>query len=178
MFLQLIEAFEKGFQTEDQLKAVMLGFDGKREQSKDRESLKKYIKKKVVESENPDNPLFLLNHIRQGRQQLVSIPFNLSGDRNIDGVVRLRILEDKIINIALNASIDGVESWGFIITPYKSSYGMKIFCKEPKKIRESESFSKFVKKLQNLQVKIDDNLKDITFYNYYDSSNTDLDVFA
>ena len=175
----LLDAMGKGFKTEIQLEALSSSFDGKREHGGSREKLKKYLRKKITESDNSRNPLFLFNRIKNRNDHWIVIPFNISGQKSIDGAVRLRITGEKVANIAVDAVREGgADEWAFFIQPENSCYNMKIYCMEPEKLKESQSFAEFAKKLQNLRVKIDDNVRDIASYNGYNDKITDLDVMA
>ena len=174
----LLEAFDRGFKTEDQLDSLTGSFQhggrrGKRENS--RENLNQYFKDKVENAENADNALFVYNRIKNRKDHSVCIPFNME-DYNIEGAVNIRILEDKILNIFVNAVKGDSDEWVFYVSPLKSGYSMKVYSRFPEKLKESESFNEFRKKLQNLRVKIDDNVKDIAFFNGYNDTNADLDV--
>ena len=174
----LLKALDKGFKTEIQLTELSGSLDGKRERGGSREKLKKYIRKKIAETENSGNPLFLYNRIKKGADHWIVIPFNLSDQENTDGIIRLRIKGEDIKDIAVNAVKGESDEWAFFVRPDKSSFRMKIYCREPEKLKESKSFAEFAKKLQNLRVKIDDNVRDIALYNGYDDKITDLDVMA
>ncbi len=172
----LIDAFDKGFRSEIQLGELCGSFDGRREKNNSRGKMKEYLKKQVSEAENSRSALFLYNHLKTGKDHWVVVPYNIAGKENIEGAVRLRISGGGIKNIIVNAVKGESDEWGFFITAENKSYNMRIYCSEPEKIKESESFGEFRKKLQNLRVKIDDNVKDIAYFSGFGEENTDLDI--
>ncbi len=144
----LLEALDKGFKTEEQIESLTGSFQhgekrGKR--GKSGENLHKYFKNRVENAENTDNPLFVYNHIKNRKDHTVCIPFAITGD-DIEGAVNIRILEDRIINIYLNAVKADSDEWVFYISPLKSGYRMKVYSRFPEKLKESESFNEISKK--------------------------------
>ena len=174
----LLDALDKGFKTDVQLSGLSGSLDGKRERGGSREKLKRYIKKKIQETENSRDYIFLYNRIKNRKDHCIVIPFNIKASEKIDGIIRLRISGEDITDIAVDAVKGESDEWAFFVKPVKSSFRMKIYCQKPEKLKESKSFEEFAKKLQNLRVKIDDNVRDIALYNGYDDKNTNLDVMA
>ena len=175
----LIDALDKGFKTEIQLAELSGSFEGKKGNSGGREKLKKYLRKKIAESDSSRNPLFLFNRLKNRNDHWIVIPFNISGREAVDGAVRIRIAGEKVLNVAVDAVKEGGDDeWAFFVRPENEGFRMRIYSRNPEKLKESESFTEFVKKLQNLRVKIDDNVRDIAFYNGYNDEITELDVMA
>ena len=173
----LLDAADKGFSSDGPLSSLSGSLDSRQEKGGSRRKLKKYFKKKVEEAESSESPLFLYNHLKNRKDSWSLFPFNLEGAVKAEGAVCFRISDKKILNIMVNAVCSSGSEWVFFITPVKSSYRMKIFCSEAEKAGESESFIKFRKKLQNLRVEIDDNIRDIVYFSAYDEENDiDLDV--
>ena len=176
----LLSALDKGMKSEEQLLALCGdrgGGSGRQKGGKKKgEDLKKHIKKTVSEAEKGESPLFLYNHIRKNTEHWAVFPFNISADQAVTGAVRVRISGSRVMNIAVDVLKGESEEWAFYITPENDGYKMKIYSSSSRKLNSSESFMKFSKKLQNLRVKIDDNVRDIAFYNGFDDNSFDLDV--
>ncbi len=176
----LLSALDKGIKSEEQLLALCGdrgGGSGRQKDGKKKgEDLKKHIKKTVSEAEKGESPLFLYNHIRKNTEHWAVFPFNISADQSVTGAVRIRISGSRVMNIAVDVLKGESEEWAFYITPENDGYKMKIYSSSSRKLNSSESFMKFSKKLQNLRVKIDDNVRDIAFYNGFDDNSFDLDV--
>lgn len=167
----LIEALGKGFRTEEQLLELSLDLDGKNRKDRKKDGFKEKVKKRIKEAEKSENVLFLYNHLKVDKNNWVVFPFNFEEDLNLSGVIKMLINNDSVHAIMLNADADGRE-WGFYITSINSGYRMKIYCENPDNVKTSESFMKFRKKLQNLRVQIDDNVRDIVCFNGFNDENS------
>ncbi len=177
----LAEALKKGFKSESLLVELLDDLSGdaeKRDKGRSgREKMKKQIMEEIEKAEKTENTLFLFNHLKVSDDEWMYFPFSISDKGDLlDGTVRIRLIHDEIKNIAVAAE-HGTREWIFYITVLNEGYRLKLYCSNPFKIDSSKGFMKFRKKLQNLGVKIDDNVVDINNFNGFDDENIlDLDV--
>jgi len=192
------EAYLKGFKTESSistfLSAVSEGSDQKRggghgrgrgreKDDKNREILIEDMISSVSDTEKKENALFTFNHLKADKSRhWIIIPFQTGDDKNIiKGSLRLKtadsVIEEMVINAEKNSSV-----WFFHITEMtKSLRYMKIYCdKNGAAALKDKNFAIFMKKLQNLGVKIDDNIYDLDTFSGFSvidsASGIDLKV--
>jgi hypothetical protein len=164
-----LEALGKGFRTEEQLLALSSDLEGKNRKEGKQKGFKEKVKKRIKEAEKSENALFLFNHLKVNKENWIVFPFNF--EENLSGVMKLLIYNDSVHDIMINANAAGRE-WGFYISVENSGFRMKIYCENPDNVKTSESFVKFRKKLQNLRVRIDDNVRDIVYFNGFNDKNS------
>lgn len=122
----------------------------------------------AVDSAESENSLvYLFNHIRVSEKHWVFVPFNTGQEKNkIKGSLRLCFVRENIAEIVIHAEKKGFE-WFFHLSSLDvQEKKLRVFAnRKGKAVLEGKKFALFAKKLQNLGVKIDDNIYDVGTFN-------------
>ncbi len=178
------EAWNKGFRNESSISSLLNavsgaggeGTDGGKGSGKEKNRDKSGgsseddaaadIVKAVADVENRNDSLFVFNHITLPDRHWIIIPYRTGEGKNIvKGTIRLKSvnmsLSDMVVHAEKNDSI-----WFFSLSEI-SGQGRKLKIYANKKglsDTKDKNFAIFIKKLQNLGLKIDDNVYELNAF--------------
>ena len=177
------EAYLKGFKNEAAISAFLAAVSpdqeknqgGQKHSRKNKEDIKQVLSKAVSDSEKEDSALFVFNHLPLSDKNWIIIPFNID---DIKGDIRLKTAENLLKNLIIHIEKKDFK-WFFELSDLnKPEKTVKIYAnKEGILACQGKNFSHFKKKLQNIGVKIDDNIYDIHMFNGFSKVNScDIDL--
>ena len=180
------EAYLKGFKNESAISVFLSAITPDQEKNQDNQKQRKKKKKEEIDeikevlskavsvSDQEENPVFIFNHLPLLDKNWMIVPFQID---DLKGDLRLNASENQLKNLIIHAE-KGTFKWFFELFDFKSPQKMvKIYTnKEGTLACQGKKFDLFKKKLQNLGVKIDDNIYDIHIFNGFSRVNASYDV--
>ena len=180
------EAYQKGLKNEAAISAFLSAITPDQEKNQDNQKqrkkkkkeeideIKEVLSKAVSDSDQEENPVFIFNHLPLLDKNWMIVPFQID---DVKGDLRLNASENQLKNLVIHAE-KGTFKWFFELSDFKNLQKVvKIYTnKEGALACQGKKFDLFKKKLQNLGVKIDDNIYDIHIFNGFSRVNASYDV--